>query len=68
MINEVNVYFQKIKYKHLGKQGIISLNYDYETGRFNQAGDDKSNWLTPDKKEIAAQINFYEAQKEKSPF
>jgi twinkle protein len=36
MINEVNILFQKIKYKHLGKQGIISLNYDYETGRFNQ--------------------------------
>jgi twinkle protein len=68
MINEVNVYFQKIKYKHLGKQGIISLNYDYQTGRFNQAGDDKSNWLVLGKKEIAEQINFYEIQKEEAPF
>jgi len=54
MINEVNVYFQKIKYKHLGKQGIISLNYDYETGRFNQAGNDQSNWLVP---ETSSNIN-----------
>jgi twinkle protein len=68
MINEVNVYFQKIKYKHLGKQGIVSLNYDYQTGRFNQSGEDKSNWLIADKKEIAAQINFYETQKEEAPF
>ena len=47
MIDEVEVYFQKIKFKHLGKQGIISLNYDYVTGRFNQAGRDMSNWLIP---------------------
>jgi hypothetical protein len=68
MIDEVNIYFQKIKYKHLGKQGIISLNYDYETGRFNQLGDDKSNWLTPDKKEISKQINFYEKDSNEAPF
>lgn len=47
MQNEVEIYFQKIKFKHLGKQGIISLNYDSVTGRFNQCGDDKSNWLIP---------------------
>lgn len=47
MIDEVNVYFQKIKYKHLGKQGIISLNYDYDIGRFNVLGKDQSNWLIP---------------------
>ena len=68
MINEVNVYFQKIKYKHLGKQGIISLNYDYETGRFNQLGDDKNNWLIPEKREIASQMNFYEKDNNEPPF
>lgn len=61
MINEVNVYFQKIKYKHLGKQGIISLNYDYDSGRFNRAGNDYSNWLLPPvTKEIPIMIDFYE--------
>lgn len=46
MINEVEVHIQKIKYKHLGEQGIIDLKYDYDTGRFNPgAGCDMSNWL-----------------------
>lgn len=45
MINEVEIYFQKIKYKHLGTQGIISLNYDYNSGRFYGGGADYSNWL-----------------------
>jgi twinkle protein len=45
MINEVDVYIQKIKYKHLGSQGVVNLKYDYITGRFNILGDDKSNWL-----------------------
>lgn len=60
MLNEVNVYFQKIKYKHLGKQGIISLEYDYEIGRFNQSGRDRSNWLMPENnyEEITANIDF----------
>jgi twinkle protein len=62
MIDEVNVYFQKIKYKHLGKQGIISLNYDYETGRFNQSGRDQTNWLVPEiRAEEPILINFYES-------
>jgi twinkle protein len=45
MINEVEIYFQKIKYKHLGEQGIAELNYDYVSGRFNKTGRDQSNWL-----------------------
>ena len=46
MINEIEVHVQKIKYKHLGEQGIIDLKYDYDTGRFNPgAGCDLSNWL-----------------------
>jgi twinkle protein len=72
MINEVNVYFQKIKYKHLGKQGIISLNYDYESGRFDQCGADKSNWLIKEQQiEIPININFYDEPKvdnEEPPF
>ncbi len=66
MQNEVDVYFQKIKYKHLGKQGIIHLNYDYITGRFNQLGDDKSNWLVKDTEQIT--IDYYEPRSETVPF
>lgn len=51
MTNEVNVYWKKIKYKHLGKQGISELMYNYNNGRFEDKslGDvhkwDNSNWL-----------------------
>lgn len=70
MINEVNILFQKIKYKHLGKQGIISLNYDYETGRFNQAGRDLSNWLVKDEQiqyEQQAIIDYFEPRRNEEP-
>lgn len=70
MLNEIEVYFQKVKYKHLGKQGIITLNYDYITGRFNQSGEDKSNWLIKgNKPEINANLNFeYEKNEKDCPF
>jgi twinkle protein len=70
MINEVEIHVQKIKYKHLGKQGIIDLNYDYETGRFNPgAGFDQSNWLTSQPVQIIQpNINFYEKDNEEPPF
>lgn len=45
MINEVDVYFQKIKYKHLGEQGIVNLKYNFLNGRFKNDGYDNSNWL-----------------------
>ena len=65
MQNEVDIYFQKIKYKHLGKQGIIHLDYDYISGRFNTGGRDLTNWLTDDKQKI---IDFYEPRQEEAPF
>ena len=65
MLDEVDVFFQKIKFKHLGKQGIINLNYDGETGRFGQGGNDKSNWLVSVEQE---KINFYEAESKECPF
>jgi twinkle protein len=71
MINEINVYFQKIKYKHLGNQGIISLNYDYVTGRFNQLGDDKSNWLVDCPEPIsfeAKEIDIWQKDENDTPF
>jgi twinkle protein len=49
MTNQVNVYWQKIKFKHLGEQGISHLMYNYNNGRFEERGDvnkwDNSNWL-----------------------
>lgn len=65
MLNEVEVHFQKIKFKHLGKQGVVNLEYDNISGRFNTGGRDLSNWLTDTKQEI---IDFYEPNKEEAPF
>lgn len=61
MINEVLVHVQKIKYKHLGNQGVIELKYDYETGRFNPfAGCDLSNWLVPEVPDIKPSIDIWD--------
>ena len=68
MLNEIKVYFQKIKYKHLGEQGIIDLNYDYVIGRFNQAGEDKSNWLIKNEEEEIEIIDYYEPRQSEVPF
>lgn len=65
MIDEVDVFFQKIKFKHLGKQGIINLNYDGETGRFGMGGADRSNWLVSAEQET---MNFYETETKECPF
>ena len=72
MINEVDIYFQKIKYKHLGTQGVVNMKYDYITGRFNSgAGCDLSNWLIPDQNIIKLNPNLeFDLQKtdEEAPF
>jgi len=52
MLNEVDAYFQKIKYKHLGEQGIVNLKYSYKTGRFYNGIIDETNWLIPGLKPI----------------
>lgn len=53
MQNEIDVYWQKIKFKHLGEQGISNLMYNYNNGRFEEKTDkgvlgwDNTNWLIP---------------------
>jgi twinkle protein len=68
MINEVDVYIQKIKYKHLGSQGVVNLKYDYETGRFNPGvGCDLSNWLVPSN-EITPNLDIWEKDENEPGF
>ena len=38
MLNSVQVHWQKIKFKHLGTQGVSELDYNINNGRFNQKG------------------------------
>ncbi len=56
------VYVQKMKYDHLGEQGMCELRYNMNSSRFNnQYGDwDNSNWLLP----VTAQTEVdFEAKK-----
>jgi twinkle protein len=38
MTNNVEVHWQKIKFKHLGTQGISNLSYNFNNGRFDAEG------------------------------
>jgi hypothetical protein len=75
MIDEVEIYFQKIKYKHLGKQGVVELYYDRDSGRFTPgAGRDLSNWLLPapiEPNKLNPKIQFendFDERKNEAPF
>jgi len=52
----VRVYFSKIKFKHLGRQGLVQMMYDKETGRFYTTIPDTGNWL---REEIKQQVLNY---------
>lgn len=48
MTNDIQIHWQKIKFKHLGEQGISELKYNYINGRFETGVVDywdNSNWL-----------------------
>lgn len=51
MGNSVDVGIHKVKFKHLGKQGIAKQNYNYNNGRYQDINEtvdgwDNSNWLS----------------------
>lgn len=75
MQNEVTVYWQKVKFKHLGEQGITDMKYNYVNGRFETGGGDihtwdKSNWLTKNPDVKTGIIGFWDEdhEKEEAPF
>ena len=56
MTNEVTIYWQKIKFKHLGSQGVSEMRYNYNNGRLQTRTEsvdmwDNSSWLVPTKEE-----------------
>lgn len=66
-IHEVEVHWQKVKFKHLGETGTSKLKYNYNNGRFEDESltvddYDKSNWL--DKKPESKEIYFAETETE----
>lgn len=56
MNNSVEIHWQKIKFKHLGKQGVSELDYNYNNGRFDPSGAyDNTDWISSGIKNIEAQ-------------
>jgi twinkle protein len=49
MTNDIEVHWQKIKFKNLGEQGVSELRYNYNNGRFEERTSiemwDNTNWL-----------------------
>lgn len=74
MNNEVQIYWQKIKFKHLGEQGVSDLRYNYNNGRFENRntdinGWDNSNWLYKEKQEaISDEYKYMEPIDKEVPF
>lgn len=61
MTNDIEVHWQKIKFKNLGEQGVSELIYNFNNGRFetrNTNSFDNSNWLVKDATQ--PDINFWD--------
>ena len=71
MTNEIQIHWQKIKFKHLGEQGVSLMRYNYTNGRFERRVSvdqwNNSCWLTV--KRSTPDLNeFIESKKEKEIF
>jgi len=58
MGNLVECHVHKVKFKHLGQQGVIQMKYNYNNGRYeniNNAVDfwDNSNWLDKNDNQVS---------------
>ena len=58
MTGITHVYWKKIRFKRLGKQGVSNLIYNYNNGRYENFGSDtlrwdNSNWILNDNNEQA---------------
>lgn len=64
---KTEIHFQKIKWEHLGKIGMIEYSYCEENSRFYDSDneDPLANWLEP--KNIQQPINFYEPLRNMEP-
>lgn len=64
MTNDIEIHIQKVKFKHLGEQGVSLLRYNYVNGRFDERKSieqwDNSNWLVASvEQDFAPNQNFY---------
>jgi twinkle protein len=65
--NKTEIGIHKVKFKHLGKQGLVELNYNYNNGRYESFIDsvdswDNSNWIGSENDDNSNDIfnNFFE--------
>lgn len=72
---KVDVYIQKVKFKHLGRVGRISYSYSEANGRFEMYGTsesnfDNNNWLkSPARTKVKTpELNFFDQKKVEVPF
>lgn len=58
------VHVQKMKYEHLGEQGMVELRYNMNSSRFcDKHGDyDNSNWLVPHAPQATLDLNINYSQ------
>lgn len=72
MNNQVDIHIQKVKFKHLGSQGLLELKYNYNNGRFESNNSivddwDNSNWLFPEEKPTVNEM-FAAIEPNQNPF
>lgn len=70
MTNDIEVHWQKIKFKNLGKQGVSELRYNYNNGRFESVDKDvnswdNSNWLFKKPNNEIKEVEFFNELAEK---
>lgn len=73
MTNDIEIHWQKIKFKNLGEQGVSELRYNYMNGRFEDRKSidywDNSNWLVKtDNFQINSEFDSEYDQSETVPF
>jgi len=70
-INSVQVHVQKVKFKHLGENGMVELRYNYNNGRFESDSVDtwdNSNWLVNGPIELSEDVSFGSINTNEAPF
>ena len=71
--NTVQVHVQKVKFKHLGENGMVEMKYNYNNGRFEDQdstvdGWDNANWLINGPIESSVETDQLSLKHEEVPF
>jgi twinkle protein len=70
LLNEVTIYWQKVKFKYLGNGGATELKYNFVNGRFQKDTNwDNTNWLVKSAEQKI--INYTETtweQRDEAPY